>query len=443
MSAPTYEFTPSFETKIAALCLRDDVFRTRVDGLISPEYFNDEATATLVQIWDDHWKRYRTIAKGAVAIKLLSDAIAAKRIRKDIKDDVISAFKLLMKTDISDRDYVVDEVASFAKHQAIINAMSRSVDLLDKRKFAEIESIIKSAFDVAPNEDGQVVDFFSEESIERRAQRRKDVVSGKVTRGISTGVRKLDDVLAHKGWGYSELSVIMGGAKAGKSFWLMNSGAAAAMLGNNVLHVSLENSVEVTEDRAEAFVTGVETNKLTDHIAKVEADMKAKSAAGKFGKYMVHAYSPNQFSPSDLRRLIERYRARGVKFEMIVIDYWDIMAPELRYKDDKIAESASIGMSLRSIAHEENCVMLTAIQTNREGYKAHTAGAEHAAEDFNKVRLADLLVSINADEDEKATGEARLFMAAGRNQEDGYTMSIKRNLAVAKFIDSVVASGTI
>jgi replicative DNA helicase len=45
--------------------------------------------------------------------------------------------------------------------------------------------------------------------------------------------------------------------------------------------------------------------------------------------------------------------------------------------------------------------LLSATQTNREGAKVETIEAIHVAEDYNKIRIADLVISINANEVEK------------------------------------------
>lgn len=119
------------------------------------------------------------------------------------------------------------------------------------------------------------------------------------------------------------------------------------------------------------------------------------------------------------------------------------MAPDRVYKDDAIRESASIGMGLRSLAKDEDLAVITAIQSNRDGMKASLAKAEHAAEDFNKVRLADAMFSINASDEEKENGEARLFMAAVRNMAGGYVLNIEQDLATATFITKVLGKGGI
>lgn len=438
MSAPRYDFDDEFQSKVAALCLRDVPFNIRTEGLVEPGYFNNEAEAHLVSLATSYWDRYKAVPSDVVMVRLLKGAIAKKIIRDDQKDDVIDAFKRLREEDLSDRDYVIDEVAAFAKHQAIIAAMEKSLPAMESHEFDMVEKYMSAAFQVAAN-DGSIGHDVRDD-IEARTERRKDIAVGKIEPGITTGFAELDDALGG-GAKRKEMLVILGPAKAGKSFGLMNLGVNAQLDGKNVLYITLENSVEVTMDRVDAYLSGFKTNDLLKHIIDVDTAVRAKLA--KAGVMKVHEYPTGAFAPRDLRRLIEHYKAKGLIFDEVVVDYWDIMAPDMRYKDDAIRESASIGMGLRAIAKDENLAMITAIQSNRDGMKASLAKAEHAAEDFNKVRLADAMFSINATEEERENGEARLFMAAVRNMAGGYILNVNQDLSTATFISKVIGRGSI
>ena len=418
--------------------MRDATFNIRTEGLIEPGYFTNEAEAHLVSLTGQYWDRYKAVPSDTVLVRLIGGAIKKKIIRDDQKDDVIDTFKELRKADLSDRDYVVDEVADFARHQAIIAAMEKSIPAMDDHEFDLVEQYMSAAFQVAAN-DGSIGHDVTDD-IEARTQRRLDVATGKVEVGISTGSSELDQALGG-GFKRKEMAVLLGPAKGGKSFGLMNFGVTAQIAGKNVLYITLENSVEVTTDRIDAFISQVCTSDLLKHIKDVEAKVKAKLA--KAGTMKIHEYGTGTFAPRDLRRVVEHYKAKGLIFDMVVVDYWDIMAPDLRYRDDSIRESASIGMGLRALAKDENIALVTAIQSNREGFKASLAKAEHAAEDFNKVRLADVMFSISSTEEEKENNEARLFMAAVRNMAGGYVLNIEQDLARATFIRKVQGRGSI
>src|SRR5690606_12274484 len=120
------------------------------------------------------------------------------------------------------------------------------------------------------------------------------------------------------------------------------------------------------------------------------------------------------------------YRADGIIMDLITVDYADIMAAEYR-SDNFIENMRSIYIDLRAIAFEFDAALLTATQTNREGAKKATAKMTDVAEDFNKIRTADIVLGINATEDEKRSNEARLTWAASRNSEDGFSLRIRQD----------------
>jgi replicative DNA helicase len=176
-------------------------------------------------------------------------------------------------------------------------------------------------------------------------------------------------------------------------------------------------------------------DELTTNLNDV--DEKVSALMARAGKLNLVEYPTGTMRPSDLRRLIDMHIAAGIKYDLVVVDYADIMAPDVRSQDG-IENSKSIYEGLRAIAQEYNCAVLTATQTNREGFKSSVAKAEHVAEDFNKVRIVDLMISINKTEEEAERNEARLFFAASRNQRGAFTLRIQQNLEAMRFVVKVL-----
>ena len=431
-----YEFDTDFQFKIATLAMRDQMFARQVQGLIRPEYFEDAAVASLVNLALEHWDKYKQLPSSVVAYKqVLQDALNSNKIRTDLKSDVIATFKKMWhKTDLTDRDFVADKVAEFARHQAIYKAMMRSSELMSKHQFDQIADMINKASMVGINRADSAYNYF--ETIEERSAARKDKVAGiKPPQGITTGVPKIDKLLYHEGWGRNELSVLLGGAKAGKSTGLLFFAQNASLAGHNVLYVTLEMSADIASSRLDACISEIEMKELENNIGAVE--LAVRTAQKKAGPLYVAEFPTGSLSPSGLRRLIDTFGAEGMFFDMIVVDYLDLMTPDYR-TNDAIENSKNIYVGVRAIAQEYNVVMLSATQSNREGFKSVTVKAEHVAEDFNKVRIADLIISINITEDERTRGEARLYFAASRNQAGGMMVQIKQDLERMTFIKHVI-----
>ncbi|OWZ90481.1 hypothetical protein B9J07_28255 [Sinorhizobium sp. LM21] len=430
-----FEFDQSFQTKVAALVMRDTNFAMNTKDLIKPEYFTEDAAGALVRIVHEHVKVYRAVPDMKILPTILKDEIAAKRIRSDMVDPIKKMVRTILTTDLSNPAFVQDKVTDFAKHQAVEGAIMAILPLLEKGKdWAKIGQLMKDAVSIGSVTDGGDYDYFDE--IRNRTQERHDLKSGKVVRsGITTGYAAIDAYLYHMGWGRKELSCVMGAAKAGKSMSLGDFGKNASMAGYNVFYDSLEVAKEIIAARVDAALSDTMMRDLHKDPDKVEAAIKA--IAAKSGKFKMRDHASGTLKPSQLYRLLEQYRADGIIFDLVIVDYADIMAAE--YRSDSLQENLrTIYVDLRAIAYEANCALLTATQTNRDGAKASTAKATDVGDDWNKARTVDLMLGINATDAEKAANEARLTWLLARNGESGFSLSLKQDRSKMQFITKVL-----
>lgn len=441
-----FEFDGEFQTKVAVHAMRNLDFLRKIAHLLNPGYFENAGEAAMVNIALRYYRQYGTVPTVLAAKEFFADDIRNKVIRSDIKPAAMEAFKQCFQpaADLSDGSYIAERVAEFARHQAISASILQAVELLGNKQFDKIAKSVKAACEVGINTNGEEYDYY--ERIEERTSERADRLAGKLPpTGITTGHRLIDDLLYHKGWGRKELSVILGGAKSGKTTFLINAAKAASLAGFNVLYVTCEVAARIISERLDATMSDTEIKNLMAKMHDVAG--KVKAIMPRAGKIKIADYPSGTLTPSMLRALIESYKSPRllpdgtvrdpIQFDMIVVDYADIMAPDFRTQDS-IENSKSIYLALRAIAQEENVAMLSATQTNREGMKSTVATATHVADDINKVRTVDIMISINITDEERANGEARLYFAASRNQAGGFTIFIKQELEKMKFIASII-----
>lgn len=434
MTAITYD--TAFQLKILTLALRDAAFMQRVEGLIDPKYYDETTMGYLADIANRHFENYKTVPDAKIVIKTIKDAKAAKL----VKDDFVDELKPLIASiwsptaDLSNRDYYIDEVAKFARRRAMERAIEKSIDILDKGgDFDEIDSSIKEAQAVGATEGTGSADLF--DSLDARIAARTAKLTGTVTRGISTGHRELNDLLYHKGFGAKELVVLMGGAKSGKSTGLLHFAINACKEGHSVLFTTHENSKEVTLDRMDAAISGVQMKDLDVSAGAIRTAIKDLEGAG--GRLIVEEFPAGQASVADIERCIQKYAAQGIKFDMLVCDYADELRPSRRFTEERFALK-EIYTSLRALAQTENIAVLTATQTNRAGNKSVTATATDVGEDWSKMKIADLVITINATEDEKRLHELRLYIALARNSEGGIMIHCTSDRSRMKFISRII-----
>lgn len=442
-ATPTYEFDAATQTELVSCLMFDHDFLNRAADLVRSEYFEDGVERGFVRLALDHQAKYREAPSLTVWGELIKEAFKAKppMWRDDMKVDVIAKMREVAKLTVRSRPWLLDKIGEFAKQQEIVNALIEAASavgkMTDPERFEKIERRMTAAFRVGSAEaEEDDYDFFKRIG-ERTAERLLVAAGGRPKTGITTGIRELDELLnPHAGWGRKELSLLMGGAKSTKSFSLTSFAGAAVLAGKNVLLVTLENSKEIQSNRLDAFFSAVG---MSDHLRMphtVEGNINAVAAAVGTGILRIREYPTGTFRPKDLDRLIDEYKVKGIKFDLVVIDYLDIMAPDRAYDQERDA-SKEIFTRVRGIAGRENLALLSATQTNREGNKAATATGTHVSEDFNRVRIADLVISVNRTEDEKKAHKARYYIALARNTEDGITVFVKQDLNMGKAMAEV------
>lgn len=436
----TYDFGENIQDELVFHIITDDIFLKRTEGLLSPEYFDNLASATLVSIALEHYDRYRVAINLKTLVQEIKDKVASKIIRDDIKDlikDKLNEVFTSPKTVAKEK--LIDEVAEFAKHQAVKKAIADSYSKLDSGDYDYIETIMQKALSVGSTSEFATYSYFDE--LANRIETRKQRLLGTASfEGITTGIIELDNILRAKGWAKKELSLLMGGPKSGKTMGLANFACNAAISGSNVLYVTLEVSSEIISERCDANLADIKINDLGVDITTIQSTEEAiKLAMRHAGVLDIQEYPTGTMKPSDLRRLIEKRESELMKkYDLVVVDYADIMQSERRHTE-KRDSLTSIYEDLRAIAQTYNVAVLTATQTNREGIKAKVADMTHVAEDIGKIRTADIVISINFTDEERISNEARLFFAASRTGESDITLKIKRDVAKGKFITKVLS----
>jgi replicative DNA helicase len=433
-----YEFDEAFQLKIAGHVVRDELFMRRANDLIHKEHFADPGLQWLVGHVIEHYRRFEQVPGSAILINDIKVLKASGRLKADTVDAVVPHLKHIFgpTCDLSNRDYMIEQVARFAKKQAFESAILRAADLLEKGdNFDEAKALMDEAAQVGSIDDGVSYEFWSNAA--NRTDTRIERLRTGIKTGVTTGVPELDDALAEGGWGRGELSVLMGPPKSGKSIGLGEFGINASLAGNNVLYCSLENSARIVGDRMDANVSEVRMRDLSSTPAGVRGRVEAKAPTA--GKLFVHEFPTGTLRPQDIRRLVRKYQSTGINIDLVVIDYADIMAPDYRTGAEN-TDSKQIYTAIRALGQQENCAVLTATQTNRDGAKATVAKFTDVSEDINRVRLADVFIILAATDAEKADDIFRLYMAAMRNSESGVMFTCKSDRARMKFIKKLEKS---
>lgn len=433
------QFDQAFQEQLAAHYLRDNVFVSSAGTLVQPDYFENETLAALVAVQRDYLNRYGQCCSLKTFVQVMNRMVAAKRIQIADMNEAKRLLGVIWKDPLTDRDFVTDTIVDFARRQALANAtmdMCDALDTNDPAKIAAAVSIMDAAKEVGAADTAQAHDYKAGRA--ERSQRRKNrLLTGAAGGGITTGVIELDKLLTPwNGWGRKELSILMGPPKSGKTAALVTFAKNAAEAGHKVFYASCEVSDEIIGDRTDANISGIPLRELVTRDSEVDAAIAKWEASPGVGEFIVQSFPIRTLTVSALKRVLKKYASRGIDFDMIVVDYGDILKPEMEYADKRHG-LAQIFQDLRAMATEFNAAVLTATQTNREGTKKaarNVTDGTDAAEDYEKVRTADVLITINASPEDRQNGEVVLYFSEMRNAESGLRVRFSQDITCMRFI---------
>lgn len=282
-------------------------------------------------------------------------------------------------------DWLLNDFETFIRHKGLEKAILESADMLEKGEYGSVEDKIKKAVQVGLTKD-MGTDYWADPRA--RLMKIKDK-NGQ----LSTGWKSVDDKL-FGGMNRGELNIFAAASGGGKSLFLANLGVNWALMGLNVVYLTLELSEELVSMRVDAMVTGMATREIFKQIDDVE--MKVKMIGKKSGSFQVK-YMPSGKTANDIRSYLKEYEIKmGKKVDVLLVDYLDLLMPmskkisaeNLFIKDKYVSEE------LRNLAMEKNCIFVTAAQLNRGAVEEVEFDHSHISGGLSKIQTADNVFGI-------------------------------------------------
>ncbi len=259
-------------------------------------------------------------------------------------------------------NWLMDEFEQFSRHKGLERAILESADMLEKGDYNPVEKLIKDAIQISLNKD-MGTDYFDDPRGRLEALKNSN---GQV----STGWPGIDKKL-YGGFNRGELNIFCAGSGGGKSLFLANLGVNWAQMGLNVLYLTFELAENLVAMRIDSMMTGVTTREIFKNLDDVE--MKVKMIGKKAGSIQIK-YMPSGKNCNDIRAYLKEYQVKkGVKPDVILIDYLDLMMP-LSVKvspSDLFVKDKYVSEEIRNLAMETQCITVTASQLNRSAVEEH------------------------------------------------------------------------
>lgn len=421
-----------FILEIFKASIQNKDFMTVMVANMKPEYLPDGAYENV----------FKEIKKQFVLQEIMPTIGSLKlQLRKD--KDCIELLQDVKEMQDVDVDSVLFNFEDFVKNCMFIDVYNKSSELFNKGKEEQAYKTFSNGalditnFSLKESQYTKLLQDFNKRQIERFKKNHNPTK-------IPSMIDELD---RRSGGGFEpgQLIIYIAESKGGKSFALIHHGVTGLRVSYDVLHVQLEGTEAECTNRYDACWSG---NLYTD-VKKGEFTEKSLKAYKKIRESLnseLYIYAPvkyQSFNCDDLQTRIKDLKKKRPNLKLVVLDYLDLANPdnkeyspsEERFRQQKTARR------LKEIAMEEDVLIITATQSSvlsRElvNDPDFVIDREHLSEDKGKIRVVDMMISINRTKEEAKEKICRLHIVAAREMYAGdEPIYIKQNLSRSRFYD--------
>ena len=405
------QYGHSFQIKVISSLLTHKEYLINIHDILSEEYFQNQAHQWIIKEILRYYDKYHTVPSMDI-LKVELKKIDNEVLRVSIKEQLREAYEASEE----DLEYVREEFSTFCKNQQLKKALLNSVDLLKAGDFDGIKFLVESA--LKAGQDKNVGHEYNKD-IEARFREDSRTI-------IATPWEKINDLL-QGGLGNGDFGLIFGNPGGGKSWSLIALGGYAVRMGYNVLHYTLELGEDYVGRRYDAFFTKTPVDKILQNRKKVEEIVPQLP-----GELIIKEFPTGRATISTIEAHIRKVTDLGIKPDLIIIDYVDLLSTRKRTVDRK-GEIDDIYTSTKGLARELNIPIWSVSQVNRAGAKDDVIEGDKAAGSYDKIMITDFCLSLSRKAKDKVNGTGRFHIMKNRYGMDGLTFGVKADTSTGHF----------
>lgn len=393
----------SFQLKLIFQIIQDKKFGENIIEVLDPVYFDNQYFRLIISLIREYFDKY----EGTPSFDGLDQMIKSS-VKDETLEFVLDILKEIKNQNNEDYKWVQDKTAKFCKQQEIKKAHTKIGQLLkagDEDKFDHVEEILRKALEIGAEVD-EGIDVFHQLD---------DVLSSDFRHPIPTGIRGIDNLMMG-GLSKGELGLFIAPLGIGKSTFLTKIANSAYNAGNTVLQIVFEDNPKVIQRKHISCWTGIELNELPNHkdeIIEVMRQIKERP-----GRLIIHKFPSFGVTMGRIKALIKRLHSRGVKPDIVLLDYIECVLPENNKGEEWISEGR-IMRQFESMANDFDFVAWVASQGNRSSISADIVTTDKMGGNIKKAQIGHFIVSAAKSLQQKELGLATVAVLKSRFGKDG------------------------
>ena len=392
------------ETLILKNLIHNDEYARKVLPFLNKDYFEEHTDKLLYEHVDTFITKYNNLpTKEALVIELENSSL------NDTEFDNVT--ELLTHVDGQNTDekpdiqWLLETTERFCQDKAIYNAVVKSIKILDEPDKTNddkgvIPELLTDALSVSF--DPHIGHDYFLDSDDRY------LFYHRVEKKIPFDLEFFNKI-TQGGLSTKTLNVALAGTGVGKSLFMCHQASSCLSQGHDVLYITLEMSEERIAERIDANLLNIGLNDLVS-LPKTMYEKKIDELKKTIkGRLIIKEYPTAAAGSNHFRTLLNELNLkRNFTPDIIFIDYLNICSSS-RIRTGQYVNSYSyikaIAEELRGLAVEYDVPIMSATQTNRQGFQNTDIGLEDTSESFGLPATADFMFAIISNENLDEAGQ--------------------------------------
>ena len=395
----------TFQIQLVNQIIVDKEFGRSIIDVIETNYFENKYFKIIIQMIKEYYLKYEHTPTFDTLEQITKSELQQELASKIVLDTITK----IKDSTIEGGQFVQEKALKFCKQQELQKAITKAQKVIDGGEFENydtLEQLIKEALQVGEREDG-MSDVFSNLD---------DVLNEDYRHPIPMGIPGIDRLLKG-GLAKGEIGVILAPTGVGKSTFLTKISNHAYNLGYGVLQIFFEDNPKIIQRKHFTLWTKVHPDELS--IKKEEVMVKVKEIEDKMeNKLLLQKLPSDTLTMLQIKNMIRKMIADGIKLDMVVLDYIDCIVPDKNLGDEWKSEG-SVMRGFESMCHELDLVGWTATQGNRSSISSEVVTTDQMGGSIKKAQVGHVIITVAKSLQQKEMKLATIAITKSRIGDDG------------------------
>lgn len=405
-----------YQYKLVSTFVNDPSFFVDLVTIIDQNTFTEQYLKKVVTIMKNYYEKHGLVPRYDMILMKMQESAKTEDDMQYARE-TIDAIKAQTTEGIEE---IEDMAEKFFKQQnwvRVANEIKRIAGDGDISKYDDCQRLMEEAMSVGRKYE---VGESPWENIDSKMSQ-ENVVP------ITTGISKLDNTLGgglYKG----DVGLLIAGLGFGKTSMTTSMAHAAATCksyhndykGFKVLHIVFEDTVRQISRKYFSKVTQVETRLLNQNEETAESVKTAlkeyEDAEMMLNNIKIIRLATGEVTATEIKEKVKRKINEGFKPDLLIIDYFDCLAPEKGTGSlSKWEQEGKTMRKLENMAKEMDIAIWLPTQGNRESISSELITADKMGGSMMKAHAAQVIISIARSLDDTKNQKATLAVLKNRS----------------------------